>query len=154
MIPTGDVHDFDFLIGSWAVHNRRLRRRGVGSDEWYEFEATSTCRQQLGGVVNVDEITCASEGFSGLTFRAFDLARSQWSIWWVNSTSGTLEPPVQGGFDGDDGEFFGDDLDDGRPIAVRFRWTAGPAPRWEQAFSYDSGPWETNWIMEFTRLGR
>lgn len=39
---------------------------------------------------------------------------------------------------------------------VRFTWTAIPGehPRWEQAFSNDAGQtWETNWKMEFFRVG-
>jgi len=147
MTTTGGLHDFDFLAGSWSVHNRSLRARGVDSPEWDEFDATSHCRQYLGGVVNVDEFTFPTKGSSGLAIRAFDLQRSQWSIWWVSSELGTLLPPVVGGFDGDD--------DDGRPIRARFVWTKeGPnAARWEQAFSYDRETWETNWIMSFTRVG-
>lgn len=158
MLPIGNVNDFDFLSGSWAVHNTRLRQRGIGSDDWYAFDGVSTCRRQLGGMVNIDEITFATEGFSGLTFRAFDVAATRWSIWWVNSASGILQPPVHGGFADENGassvhgEFFGDDIDDAKPVAVRFRWTAGDTPRWEQAFSDDHGPWETNWTMDFTRL--
>jgi hypothetical protein len=30
---TGDVHDFDFLDGKWTMVNRRLMKRGVGSNE-------------------------------------------------------------------------------------------------------------------------
>ncbi|MCE9576880.1 MAG: hypothetical protein K8W52_27285 [Deltaproteobacteria bacterium] len=36
-IPTGDVHDFDFLAGSWNVLNRRLTECGVGCTTWGEF---------------------------------------------------------------------------------------------------------------------
>ena len=32
--PTGDVHDFDFLVSDWNIMNRRLKIRGVGSNEW------------------------------------------------------------------------------------------------------------------------
>jgi len=52
------------------------------------------------------------------------------------------------------GEFFGDDLHDGIPVRVRFRWTGISAntARWEQAFYADVGnTWETNWTMSFTR---
>ena len=69
---------------------------------------------------------------------------------------GLLDPPVLGGFDGDVGIFEGDDVFDGRPIRVRFTWSrvTTPAPRWEQAFSADGGEtWETNWVMDFTRIG-
>jgi len=42
----------------------------------------------------------------------------------------------------------------GRPIAIRFTWRPAVNPRWEQAFSADGGAtWETNWEMEFVRLG-
>jgi hypothetical protein len=34
-------HDFDFLHGSWRIHNRRLRQPLTGSTEWYEFEGSS-----------------------------------------------------------------------------------------------------------------
>ena len=48
----GELHDgqadFDFLIGSWKVHNRRLKKPLAGSTEWYEFEATVVAAQGLG----------------------------------------------------------------------------------------------------------
>ena len=51
------------------------------------------------------------------------------------------------------GVFEADDVFDGRPIRVRFIWTRGAKPRWEQAFSEDGGrTWETNWIMDYTRI--
>ncbi|MGH7912437.1 MAG: hypothetical protein ACREQM_10110, partial [Candidatus Dormibacteraceae bacterium] len=102
---------------------------------------------------NVDEMVCPTRGFSGMSVRAFDPAAGRWSISWISSTRGVLEPPLLGGFCGDHGEFYGDDVDDGRPVRVRFRWDRlGPdAARWAQAFSYQGGGWETNWVMEFSR---
>jgi hypothetical protein len=87
--------------------------------------------------------------------RLFDPAARRWSIYWANSGSGLLFPPMQGGFDGDEGTFFGDDQDDSRPIKVRFRWTrlGRHAARWEQAFLADGAEWEWNWMMEFSRVG-
>ena len=52
-IPTGGIQDFDFLIGTWSVLNRRLRKRFSGSSDWEEFPATSRCDRHMGGVVNV-----------------------------------------------------------------------------------------------------
>ena len=40
-LPEG-AGDFDFLIGQWRIHNRRLKERLVGADDWEEFEATLT----------------------------------------------------------------------------------------------------------------
>jgi hypothetical protein len=35
------AHDFDFLIGDWKAHVRRLPDRLVGSDKWIEFDGIS-----------------------------------------------------------------------------------------------------------------
>ena len=150
---TGDVRDFDFLAGAWTVANRRLKVRGANSHEWEEFPATSRATLHLGGVANVDEIAFPTKGWSGMTVRVFNLEKHQWSIYWINSNSGVLFPPVVGGFRGNRGEFYGEDEDGGRPVKVRFIWTRrGPdAARWEQAFSPDGRTWETNWVMELTR---
>jgi len=36
------LHDFDFLVGSWRVHHRRLKERLANSHDWQEFEGTCT----------------------------------------------------------------------------------------------------------------
>ena len=154
----GTARDFDFWMGRWNVHNRRLRKRLVGSDEWEEFEATSVARPLLDGLGNEDEFrTDYDGGFIGMSFRFFDPRTKQWSIYWADSRrSGVLDPPVFGSFSGDVGVFEGEDTFDARPILVRFTWSGvtTPTPRWEQAFSDDGGKtWETNWVMDFTRAG-
>jgi len=150
---TGDIHDFDFLAGSWRIVNRRLRERGVGSKDWDDFHATFRAALHMGGVVNVDEMSVPSRGWSGMSIRVFNPEKRQWSIYWINSQKGVMEPAVRGGFAGNRGEFYGEDVDNGRPVTARFIWMRlGPdAVHWEQAFSYDGGEWETNWVMEFTR---
>lgn len=150
---TGGVHDFDYFAGGWTTHQRRLVKRGVGSTEWEEFPATLCMSLYLDGVATVDELVFPTKGWAGLTLRTYDLEKRQWSIYWVSNTTGRLYPPVVGGFDGDHGEFYGDDVDDGRPVKVRYLWDkldAGHA-RWQQAFSYDGRTWETNWVADFTR---
>ena len=62
--------------------------------------------------------------------------------------------PVIEQFDGDRGEFHGDDTHDGKDVRVRFVWpgVSPTAARWEQAFSVDGGEaWVTNWVMEYGR---
>jgi hypothetical protein len=155
-LPIGSVHDYDFLAGEWDVANRRLKVRGVGSDDWDEFPSTSRAQLFMGGIVNVDENNFPTKGWSGMTIRTFDPAAHRWSIYWVNSRVGKLFPPVVGGFAGNRGVFYGQDEDDGKPVDVRFIWTLlGPdKARWEQAFSYNGGQWETNWVMELKRAPR
>jgi hypothetical protein len=149
--------DFDFLIGRWKVHNRRLTAPLAGSTSWYEFEGKSTVRSIWGGGANVDEY----EGYSpsaliqGMTVRLYNPRSGQWSLYWGNRTNGVLDTPMIGGFKDGRGEFFDQEMFEGRSIYVRFIWS-GITPnscRWEQAFSADGGAtWETNWVMEFTRV--
>lgn len=148
------MSDFDFLYGEWDVHNRRLRELFAGSREWYSFEATAWAQPLLGGIGIVDEMDCPSEGFAGATVRLQDQVSGEWSIYWADSTTGRLFPPVVGGFDGGRGDFFGDDEVDSHPIRAHFTWSeiTPESARWEQEFSLDGGQtWECNWVMEFTR---
>jgi hypothetical protein len=150
----GDVHDFDFFVGTWKSTQHRLKVRNVGSKEWDDFPGDLVNRQQLGGITNTDETVFPTKGWAGLALRTFDVAKRQWAIYWVSSKRGGLDTGVFGGFDGDHGEFYGEDTDDGHPIRVRFLWTKlgpGKAP-WEQAFSYDGRSWETNWTIDWERV--
>ncbi|MFE9689408.1 hypothetical protein [Micromonospora sp. NPDC005806] len=147
--------DFDFLVGTWDVTNRRLTKRHVGSDDWDEFPGTTVAHSFFDGAGSFDEIRFPTPGFSGSTVRIRDASTGLWSIYWMNSTRGVLElPPVVGRFVDGVGTFYADDSDEGRPVRCRFIWS-GITPtscRWEQAFSTDGErTWETNWIMEFAR---
>jgi hypothetical protein len=66
------MNDFDFLVGSWDVVNRRLTKRLAGSDEWGQFPATSECVRLFDGAANLDEIRFPTRGFSGLSLRLYD----------------------------------------------------------------------------------
>ncbi len=149
------ARDFDFLMGSWHVANRRLKRPLAGSDDWEEFPATVAARPILDGLGNEDVFTTDHDGgFVGMSFRFLDPEQQRWTIYWADSRRpGELDPPVVGSFDGDVGVFQGEDVHRGRPILVRFVWSGvtTSSPRWEQAFSDDGGrTWETNWVMELT----
>ena len=149
------THDFDILVGSWNVHNRRLTERLTGCDEWDEFTATATNWSLFDGMANVDEIVFP-DGGKGLTLRLFDPASKEWSLHWASSETGKLFPPVVGRFsDSGHGVFYGADTEGGTPVRVRFVWS-DITPRsacWEQAFSVDGGSsWEVNWTMVFTRV--
>lgn len=150
-------HDFDFLFGSWNVHNRYLKGRLRHSTEWAEFDARSHVEPLLDGFGHLDRFTAVRDGspFEGITLRLFNPATGEWSIHWADTGSArTLLPPMIGRFIGGVGEFYGDETVDGRKVLCRFLWTR-PTPnsaRWEQALSEDGGKtWETNWIMTFTR---
>jgi hypothetical protein len=149
----GDVHDFDYFAGGWTTRQRRLKARGVGSNEWEEFPSTLCMSLYLGGIATVDELYFPTKGWAGLTVRAFDLEKRQWAIYWISSTTGKMDVGVVGGFNGSRGEFYGEDQDSGRPVKVRYMWNKVDRDHahWEQAFSYDNRTWETNWTAEFMR---
>jgi len=151
---TGDMHDFDYFVGGWSTQQHRLKARGVGSKEWEDFTGTLCMTPYLAGLATVDELYLPTKGSAGLTLRTFDVKKRQWSIYWVAGATGRLDPvPVVGGFDGNRGEFYADDHEDGRAIKVRYMWNKldHDHARWEQAYSYDNKTWETNWIADFSR---
>ena len=146
--------DFDFLVGRWKVSHRRLSAPMSGSDDWSEFSGTAVARTYFNGGVSIDEFHFPTLGSRGLTVRLFDPRARTWSIYWLSSRDGRLQPPVHGGFDGGIGEFYGDDVHGGRAVRVRYLWSniSERSARWEQAFSADGGEiWETNWQMNLTR---
>lgn len=149
------LNDFDFFIGNWRVHHRRLTERLAHADDWEEFEGTSTVEKILGGLGNMDENVIELPGgtYRAATIRTYDPAKQVWTIWWIDSCNpGHLDPPVIGRFQNAVGTFYADDQFKGRPIRVRYLWEQSSSPHWEQAFSNDGGKtWETNWIMDFTR---
>jgi hypothetical protein len=105
-MPTSESdgrRDFDFLLGTWRVHNRRLLRRLEGCTDWEEFETSLSTRPILAGLGNVDsfyrEALQDGAAWEGFTLRLFDPETRSWSIWWAaTSRPGRLDPPVVGGF--------------------------------------------------------
>lgn len=149
--PTSSVHDFDYLVGNWKLSNRKLKSRLTHSNEWIAFESRVEMRQILGGVGNIDKYTDAASGtpYEGVALRLFDTKSKLWRIYWADSNSGALDPPVVGSFENKVGHFFARDTYQGRPIIVVFRWDARnpQRPIWSQAFSVDDGKtWEWNSI--------
>jgi hypothetical protein len=146
--------DFDFLVGQWSVTHRCLKTLLNGSDEWSEFPGIAASRTHFSGAVSIDEFDFPGRGNRGLAIRLRDPQTGVWSIYWVDSRDGRLQPPVHGTFDAGIGTFYGDDEHDGRAIRVRYIWSdvTEQSARWQQAFSADAGrTWETNWVMHFTR---
>jgi len=110
--------DFDFFIGSWKVHNRRLRDRLKGSTTWDEFDGTVVARALWGGNANMDEYEAVSPSgpIQGMTVRLYDPKSRQWSLYWETPASGALEKPMIGGFHEGRGEFYDQEMFEGRSI--------------------------------------
>jgi hypothetical protein len=157
-------HDFDFEMGKWKMHNRRLAKKFAGSHDWVEFDSYSEAHQMPGviGDEDVYRTDYFKKGFVGLTYRLYDPRTGLWSIYWVDSLSmqGTFLPPVVGKFTGNVGVFEGPDTYDGKSIVVRYTWTVNPkdspiTAHFEQAFSEDGGKtWEANFTNDLMPAGK
>lgn len=149
--------DFDFEIGSWRTHLRRLQRPLTGSTSWVEYNGTTVVRKVWEGRANLVEldVTGPAGRIEGLSLRLYDPQARQWSLNFSNSAGGTLTPPVIGEFRNGRGEFYGQESLNGRAIFVRFVITVinPDSAHFEQAFSDDGGKtWEVNWIATDTRM--
>jgi hypothetical protein len=155
--PRDGQHDFDFEIGTWRTHLKRLAHPLSGSSEWVEDEGVTTVRKVWNGRANLVELTAdGPDGhFEGLNLRLYNPRSRQWSLNFANSSGGTLGQPTIGRFVDGRGEFYDQEDFDGRAVFVRFVITPLDADtiRFEQAFSDDGGKtWETNWVATDTRL--
>jgi hypothetical protein len=152
-------HDFDFLIGNWKAHVRRLPDRLNNSNIWIEYDGFSNHKKLLDSDANFEEFDVTSTDkklrIKAQTLRLYNLTSHQWSIYLVDVNNGTLGlPPVVGQFTGNRGEFFDQEDFKGRAILVRYVWlnTSPTSARMEQSFSSDGGKiWEVNWICELSR---
>lgn len=153
------AHDFDFLIGDWKAHVRRLPDRLVGSSAWLEYDGISNHKKLLDSNANFEQFEVDNPHrhlhIKAQTLRLYNPDSHQWSIYLVDLDKGTLSlPPVVGQFTGNRGEFYDQEQWKGRAILVRYLWLniSPKSARMEQAFSPDGGKsWETNWICELTR---
>jgi hypothetical protein len=151
-------HDFDFEVGTWKIHLKRLLHPLTGSTTWVEFDGTSVTRKVWDGRADLEEFETDSPAaghIEGLTLRLYNPQSHQWSLYWSNSKNGVIDPPQIGQFKNGHGEFYGQDTMNGKLVFVRFIWsdTTTNTPHFEQSFSDDGGKtWEVNWITDQTRV--
>ena len=156
--PTRDgQRDFDFEIGTWKTHLSIRLNPLSGSTEWVEYEGTSVVRKVWNGRANLVELEADGPAghIQGLSLRLYNPESRQWSLNFANRARGTMTEPVIGEFKDGRGEFFGQELLNGRVVFVRFviSCSTPDSCRFEQAFSADGGEtWETNWIAIDTRI--
>jgi hypothetical protein len=128
-------HDFDFALGTWKAHLKRLEHPLTGSSAWVEFDGTFVARKVWDGRATIEEV--------------------ELDIYWANSKNGVMDTsPQVGQFKNGRGEFYGTDTLNGKLIYVRFVWTntSTKTPHFEQSYSDDGGKtWEVNWITDQTR---
>jgi hypothetical protein len=150
-------HDFDFEIGTWKIHLKKLMNPLTGSNNWVEFDGTSVTKKIWDGRAQIEQFETDSPmgHIEGLTLRLYDPQSHQWRLYWANSKNGIVDPPQVGEYKNGQGEFYAQDTLNGKVILVRFIWskTDTDVPHFEQSFSEDGGKtWEVNWITDQTRV--
>ncbi|HSR96467.1 MAG TPA: hypothetical protein VLM79_05310 [Kofleriaceae bacterium] len=150
-------HDFDFEIGTWKTHLRRLQQPLTGSQSWVELDGTSVIRKVWDGRANLVELDVSgpSGHIVGLSLRLYNPETRTWSLNFASASTGTLSVPTIGRFADGRGEFFDHEEIGGRQVLVRnvFSEITDASYRFEQAFSADEGKsWEINWIAIDTRV--
>jgi len=72
-LPDGQ-RDFDFLIGKWKYHLKRLQNPLTGSTSWIEFDGTGVCRPIWNGNAQIDELDVngPTGHIQGLTLRLYN----------------------------------------------------------------------------------
>jgi hypothetical protein len=149
--------DFDFEIGSWKTHLKRLLHPLTGSTTWVEYEGTTVVRKVWNGRANLVELEV--DGPKGhieaLSLRLYNPDSHQWSLNFSNSASGTMATPSIGEFRNGRGEFLDQETLGARAILVRFVISeiTSTSCHFEQAYSDDGGKtWELNWIADDVRI--
>lgn len=154
---TRGQHDFDFDIGNWKTHLKRLLHPLTGSTTWVEYDGTTVVTKVWNGRASLAELE--ADGPAGhveaLSLRLYDAQARQWSLNSANGKVGTMSVPTVGEFKNGRGEFYDTEPINGRSILLRNIWSGITADscRFEQAYSEDGGKtWEVNWAAEDTRI--
>ena len=149
-------HDFDWDIGAWKTVQHRLLHPLTGSTTWVEYHGTDIVHRiwdgANSGIIEADGPAGHLEIY---TIRLYDPDTHEWGVSFTNPALGKMSLPVIGGFKDGQGEFYDQEVYDGKTIFVRFSISGISADKchFEQAFSTDGGKtWETNFIVDETRM--
>jgi hypothetical protein len=152
-------HDFDFNLGVWSTHIRRLQHPLSGSTDTIELNGTVSVRRVWGGRAQLEEIEADGPNghWQGMTLFLYNPQAHQWNQTYFNSA--TVDPndqPLVGSFHDGRGELFAQDTLNGRAILVRGVWSdiTPSSHRFEESHSQDGGKtWEVVFSASLTKLG-
>jgi len=149
-------HDFDFNLGVWKTHIRRLKAPFTGSTEYVELNGTVTVRKVWNGRAQLEEIEVDGPAghWEGLTLFLYDPKAHQWSQTFVNSAVGSFSGGLIGEFRDRRGELYATDTLGGRSMLIRGVWSdiQPDSHHYEEASSEDGGKtWVSYLIANLTR---
>lgn len=155
--PRDGQHDFDFNVGLWKTHIRRVLDPLSGSPASVELNGTVTVRKVWDGRAQLEEIEADGPGghWEGMTLFTYNPQARQWSQTFIGAETGAVASSTIGSFKDGRGELYGSDTFKGRAILVRGVWSniTPNAHRYEESYSIDGGKtWAPAFIGELTRL--
>jgi hypothetical protein len=149
-------HDFDFNIGVWHTHIKRILDPFAGSSESVELNGTVTVRKVWDGKAELEEIEAdGPKGhWEGLTLFLYNPRAQQWSQSFANSKVGILSANI-GEFKDGRVVLTGQDTVNDKAILVRAVWSdiKPESHQYEESYSNDGGTtWVRSFIAYLTRL--
>ncbi len=149
-------NDFDFNIGVWHTHIRRVLDPFSGSTNSIELNGTVTVRKVWDGRAQLEEIEAdGPKGhWEGLTLFLYNPQSHQWNQYFIDSKIATLTTPLIGAFKDGRGELFSQDTFHDKSILVRAVWSdiAQDSHHFEESYSDDGGKtWAPAFIADLTR---
>ena len=149
-------HDFDFNVGVWHSHIRRILDPFSDSSIAVELDGTVSVRRIWDGRAQLEEIEADGPNghWEGLTLFLYNPESHQWSQSFINSKMATLGAPLVGSFRDGIGELFAQDTFHDKSILVRGLWSGITANEhhYEESYSNDGGKtWWPAFIATLTR---
>jgi hypothetical protein len=155
--PHDGQHDFDFNVGTWKTHIKRVQDPFSGAGQYIELNGTVTVRKVWDGRAQLEEIEADGPNghWEGMTLFLYNPEAHQWSQTFASSKGGVLNPPLIGAFKDGRGELFASDTFKDRSILVRGVWSEikPDSHHFEESYSNDGGKtWAPAFIAELTRI--
>jgi len=149
-------NDFDFNLGVWHTHIRRVLDPFSGSDNSMELDGTVTVRKVWDGRGQLEEIEAdGPKGhWEGLTMFLYNPQAHQWTQSFIDSEAAALTTPLVGSFKDGRGELFSQETYRGRTVLIRGTWSEikPDSHHFEEDFSNDGGKtWVPAFIGDLTR---
>ncbi|MBB5331606.1 DUF1579 family protein [Tunturiibacter gelidoferens] len=149
-------NDFDFNLGVWHTHIRRVLDPFSGSDKSMELDGTVTVRKVWDGRGQLEEIEAdGPKGhWEGLTMFLYNPQAHQWTQSFIDSQAGVLTTPLVGSFKDGRGELYSQETFRDKTVLIRGTWSdiKPDSHHFEEDFSNDGGKtWVPAFIGELTR---
>jgi len=150
-------HDFDFNIGVWHTHIKRIVDPFVSGSDSVELNGTVTVRKVWGGKAELEEIEAdGPKGhWEGLTLFLYNPTAHQWTQSFANSRAGVLTSNIGAFKDGRVVLAGQDNSVYDKTILVRAMWSniQPNSHQYEEFYSNDGGTtWVRSFIANLTRL--